>query len=194
MYVKNWRPLTLMNVDHKIYAKALAACIKPVLEYLIGKQQTGYMQGWFIGMNIRRLIDLLDYVEREKIPALLIAVDFEKCFDTIEFCAIRGTLEYYGFGPKFIEMILLLYQDFETKLSYNGNLSQAFRPSQAVHQGCAVSGYLFILTAEILANNIKNNEKIKGIKLGDDEELVLQYVDDMNLISMCQQESLEEIV
>ena len=44
MYVKNWRPLTLMNTDHKVYAKVLANRLQKVLTYLIGNQQTGYMK------------------------------------------------------------------------------------------------------------------------------------------------------
>ena len=61
-HIKNWRPITLMNTDHKIYAKALANRIKPTLESLISQHQTGYMHSRFTGMNIRKLMDILLYM------------------------------------------------------------------------------------------------------------------------------------
>ena len=123
-YITNFRPLTLMATDHKIFAKLLATRIKPVLKYLIGKQQSGYMEGRFIGINVRRLMDLLHYVENEQIEALLISVDFSKCFDTIEFDSIRGALKYFNFGEGIINMIFLLYDEFETCVLYNGHKSE----------------------------------------------------------------------
>ena len=96
--LKNWRPLTMLNIDHKIIAKAIASRMKTVLHYLIGPQQTGYMQGRFIGTDIRKLIYIIQYVENEQIDAILIAIDFQKCFDTIEVTAIEGALRYFNFG------------------------------------------------------------------------------------------------
>ena len=46
IWLKNWRPLTLMNVDHKIYAKAITNRMKSGMTYLIGEQQTDtYLEG-----------------------------------------------------------------------------------------------------------------------------------------------------
>ena len=73
-YIKNWRPLTLLNTDHKIFVKVLARCIKPILKYIISHEQTVYMEGRFIGLNLRKLVDLMLYIETNEIPALLISI------------------------------------------------------------------------------------------------------------------------
>ena len=192
----NWRGLTLMCSDHKVLAKILSTRIKPILHDLIGDHQTGYMQGKFIGLNIRKLMDLLYYVEQENMEALMISIDFYKCFDTIEFQAIEGALEYFNFGQNFIRMIMTLYNSFHTCILYSGFISEYFYPTRGVHQGCAISGYLYILVAEILAINIKSHKEIKGITLKNTElqEKISQYVDDMYLLSQYSAESLESIV
>ena len=153
------------------------------------------MEGRFIGINVRRLMDLLHYVENERIEAILISVDFSKCFDMIEFQAIDGTLKYFNFGEKFIQMVFLLYNGFQTKVLYNGYTSQYFTPEKGIHQGCAISGYLFLLTAEILTHNIKANKAIKGIPIADSDEpeTVSQFVDDMTVASLFDKESIGAI-
>ena len=44
-------------------------------------------------------------VDEENIPGLLLLVDFEKAFDSIEWCFIEKTLEFYNFGPRFKKSI-----------------------------------------------------------------------------------------
>ena len=48
-FVKNWRPITLLNSDYKIAAKAIANRLQNVLPKLIDSDQTGFFKGRFIG-------------------------------------------------------------------------------------------------------------------------------------------------
>ena len=43
LYLKNWRPISLLNVDYKITSKALALRLKKVLSAIINNKQTGYV-------------------------------------------------------------------------------------------------------------------------------------------------------
>ena len=52
-FIKNWRPITLLNTDYKIAAKSIANRIKLVLPNLINHDQTGFLKDRFIGENIR---------------------------------------------------------------------------------------------------------------------------------------------
>ena len=86
--IKNWRPLTLLNCDYKIAAKAIAGRLKIFLPNLINSDQTGFIKSRFIGENIRRLQSIIWYAKEKKLPGLRLFLDFEKAFDTIEWTFI----------------------------------------------------------------------------------------------------------
>ena len=48
-YLKNWRPITLLNVTYKIASSCIANRIKQVLPKLINEDQTGFISGRYIG-------------------------------------------------------------------------------------------------------------------------------------------------
>ena len=60
-YIKNWWPITVLNVDYKVYAKSIANRLKPLLRYIICQDQTGYVQNRVIGENIRIIDDLMHF-------------------------------------------------------------------------------------------------------------------------------------
>ncbi len=190
-YIKNWRPLTLLNCDYKIIAKLLALRLKNILMKLIHSDQTGFLKNRFIGENIRKTLDLIEYTEQEDIPALLISIDFEKCFDRVEWQAVKGALKYFNFGEKFIRWIHILYQNIESCTTNNGYSSDWFRPTRGLRQGCPLSPYLFLVTAEILGYLIRRNDNIKGIKLNDTEYKLTQYADNTNLFTIYNANSLK---
>ena len=43
--LKNWRPISLLNVDYKILAKVLAKRLQQVITKIISPDQTGYIKG-----------------------------------------------------------------------------------------------------------------------------------------------------
>ena len=83
MYLKNWRPISLLNVDYKIASKALALRLKKVLSAIINNAQTGYVEGRFIGENIRLISDILNFTADQDIEGIALFIDFEKGFDSL---------------------------------------------------------------------------------------------------------------
>lgn len=96
--LSNWRPITLLNVDYKIFTKVIAKRIELVLPKLIHSDQTGFIKGRHIGQNVRLLEDILEYTDIKKIPGIPLFIDFEKAFDTIEWPFIQNVLERFNFG------------------------------------------------------------------------------------------------
>ena len=82
--LKNWRPISLLNIDYNILSKVLARRMEIVLPKLVHSDQTGFVNGRFIGQNIKLLNDIMDYTDIEKLLGSFLFVDFEKAFDTVE--------------------------------------------------------------------------------------------------------------
>lgn len=56
----NYRPISLINADLKIYAKALALQLEKVVGKLNNLHQTGFMKGRLSLDNIRRLLHIIE--------------------------------------------------------------------------------------------------------------------------------------
>ena len=65
-YVKNWRPLTLLNCDYKIATKAIANRLKSHLHKLINNDQTGFLKGRFREENMRLIDSVINYTAVKK--------------------------------------------------------------------------------------------------------------------------------
>ena len=57
-----------------------------------------------------------------------------------------------------------------------------FNLERGVRQGCPLSGTLFVLGIKILALVIKQNPKIKGIRVGAQEIKIKQYPNDTTVL------------
>ena len=144
-YLKSWRPVSLLATDYKILAKALANRLQKVISKLINHDQVGYIKGHFIGENIRIISNILQYTSENDIPGLLVLIDFEKAFDSIEWDFLFNTLKSYNIGPIFRSWIKLLYSNITSCMINNGYLSNNFYLSRGIRQGCPISALLFIL-------------------------------------------------
>ena len=88
----------------------------------------------------------------------------------------------------------MLYNKFEFCVTNNGKNTIYYKQNKGVHQGSAVSGPLFLYVAEIFTINVRNNGRIHGITIGNNEEKISQYADDTNLRSKYETDSINEII
>lgn len=176
--LKNWRPISLLNVDYKIISKCLATRIRKVISGLIHHNQVGYVKNRNIQDNIRAIADVLEYTKRANKQGILLCIDFEKAFDSLEWGFMNAILDKLNFGPVFKKWVNILYTSISSCVTNNGHTSNYFSLQRGVRQGDPLSPYLFILAVEVLAQKIRQNERIKGIRIGGDELKVLQYADD----------------
>ena len=63
--------------------------------------QTGYVRDRYIGETVRSIMDIMDFTDKEDIPGLLLFIDFEKTFDSLNWDFLFGCLNAFNFGPDF---------------------------------------------------------------------------------------------
>jgi len=112
--IRNWRPLTLLNCDYKIAAKAIANRLKKVIPKLVNSDQTGFIKGRFIGENIRLIDNVINFAAAKNIPGLLLFLDFEKAFDSLNWSFIQRTFKHFNFGSPMINWVKTFYNNIES--------------------------------------------------------------------------------
>ena len=192
-FIKNLRPITLLNTDYKIIEKAVANKMIPALEHIIAKDQRGFMKDRKISVNIRKMLDIIHQAKVEDLEAVVLSLDFVKCFDKCSFLILHGSLEYFKFGTIVKEWTKILYRDFSVQIQNNGYFSDDIKIRKGVHQGGCCSSVYFLVIAEILAISLRKNEEIEGITLHDIKNLLSQFADDMDVFSLCLEKSIKAI-
>ena len=183
LLVKNWRPISLLNLDYKLIAKCIANRIKPVLSNIIHADQTGFLKNRYIGENLIKTIALMDFSQSHSLNSYLITIDFEKAFDFLDKQFIFQCLGSLNFGPDILNWIKILYNDVSSCVINNGAFSKFFPVNRGVRQGCPLSPYIFIIAVETLALQIRNNKLIKAIEVNGIHHIISQYADDTSLVA-----------
>ena len=185
--IKNWRPISLLNVDYKILSKVLAERLKNVLPEIIHLDQKGCVKDRQIGENIRLIEDIIHDIENTESNAVILLQDQEKAYDRVEWNWLFSSLRSFGFGDKFIGWLKSMYKNAKSSIITNGHQSAYFDITRGIRQGDSLSGLLYIIQLEPLAQKIRTDNSVEGIKLRlnnqNNHEIVIkgcQYADDCN--------------
>ena len=91
----NWRPITLLNLDYKLLTKSLGNRFKKVLPSLIEKDHNGFVPGGSIFLSAHTVRNILCYCKKENVDLILLALDYTKAFDSLDFEFIKETFQVF---------------------------------------------------------------------------------------------------
>ena len=177
-YLKNYRPISLLTVDYKIFAKTLANRLKKCLEHLIHHDQSGFLKGRNIGHNIRLIMDVIQYTELNNIPGVILLLDIQKAFDSVNHEFMIETLQRFNIGANFIKWVKTIYSDRKSYVINNGFMTRVINMERGIFQGCPISPYLFLLVIETMALAVRQNVNVKGIPIQHKEVKISLLADD----------------
>jgi hypothetical protein len=185
---KNFRPIALCNVIYKIISKVIALRLKPILPFIISKEQSGYIEGRQIMDNVILVHEVIHSLKSTRTPGMLLKLDLSKAFDKLSWHYIRVVLTAFGFSTNWTDWIMNLITSAFFSILVNGTPSQPFSPSRGIRQGNPLSPFLFVIMAEGLGRYIKasiENGSLQGLPLHGLQPAAShsQFVDDTMLMN-----------
>lgn len=157
--IANYRPITLLNSDYKIFTKALSLKLAKAAPSVIHENQAGFIPGRSITEQIRltQMIQSFSELDNDGGGAI-IALDQEKAYDKIAHDYLWTTLQKLNFPQEFIRTVKSLYDSAETAVIINGEISSKYNVTRGVRQGDPLSCLIFDLAIEPLAEMLRKSE------------------------------------
>lgn len=149
LLIENWRPVTLINNDAKLFAHIFAQRLKLCLPSIIDECQSGFMQGRLISNNIRLISDIIDYREYLNGNNFILFIDIYKALDTVIHNTLFDAIVFLKKGPN---------PKKSRRTIYSGCNSSVKLPGGTTHrlEGVPAAQFLFILVMEILTLHLFN--------------------------------------
>lgn len=112
----------------------------------------------------------------------------------IEHPSMWAILNKFGFGPRFMSMLRILYTDSSRVVVNSGYFTSPFGTCWGTAQGCPWSPFAFALCIEPVGAAIRQNKQIKGVSLNGAEKKAAQYADDLWACILAEESSLATLL
>lgn len=155
-------PIYLIGCIYKVISKVLANRLKVDIGSVIDETQNAFIAGRNILDGPLMINELVSWLKKTNRKALLFKVDFNKAFDSLNWCFLVSIMEQLGFPPRWNQWIMGCLQSSRTSVLVNGAPTKEFMVSKGVRQGDPLSPFLFVIVMEAL-----NVVMYKALQCGD---------------------------
>lgn len=173
----SYRPISVLNIDYRIFATILAKRLEFITSELTDTDQTGFVRNRQTHDNVRRALHLIN--KMKNIESIAVSLDAEKAFDSVCWNYLYLALERFGFNSQIIRCLQSLYNSPTARIKINGDLTDTLQLERGCRQGCPLSPTLFALFIEPLAQAIRESKDIRGVLINDITYKVGLYTDDI---------------
>ena len=125
------------------------------------------------------------YLDETDEEGLLVALDWEKAFDSVSWDYLHKAVDALGFGPYMKRWYHILYNPYDPQeriVHANGMNSPSFNLGSGIPQGCPLSPVTFLLISEALTRLITQDPQYEGINIGNHTFRLTQFADDTLLL------------
>lgn len=177
----NYRPIALLQTPYKIFTRIIAERLRGVLAQLVRESQHGFLPDRQLEDAVNTVQALLTkrYKTRKEPAAespILLAIDYAKAYDSLKRSFLWDTMEKFGFGKQFINLIKEIHYETTVRFEVNGTITHPFQMTVGIRQGCPLAPLLFILGIEPLTRLIEQDLNPLVITLGKTTIFQLFYL------------------
>jgi hypothetical protein len=132
----DFRPISLCNLIYKLISKVISNRIKPFLGRSLSAEQLGFLKGRRIQEAIGAAHECIHSIKQKNQKALVMKLDINKAFDSIDWDFLRLVLHAVGFGIKLTNWILACVTSANFAVIINGEATSFFKSERGLRQGC----------------------------------------------------------
>jgi len=196
--LNEFRPISLVGCVYKILSKILANRLKKVLPSVIDVNQSTFLGRSDMLDIILVGNETVEFLKKEKKSGVLVKVEFEKAYDSMDWKFLYYMLGRLGFNCKWIKWIKACMESATISVLVIESPIEEFKPKRKIRQGNPMTQFLFLIVAEGLTGLVRKAKKanlfecvkvgLRGVQVD-----LLQFADDIFffltnlLIVMCWQ-------
>ncbi|KAJ9553924.1 hypothetical protein OSB04_017969 [Centaurea solstitialis] len=180
----DFRPISLLGCYYKVIAKILYGRLSKVMDKIISGNQTAFIKGRQILDGCLIANEVVSYASKKNLKLLLLKVDFEKAFDSVNWSFLISVMKQMGFGQKWCHWIMGCLNSASVSVLVNGSPTPEFNMERGLRQGDPLSPLLFLIVGEalqIMTLEACKKGIFKGLYLASSNRNIslLQYADDV---------------
>ena len=164
--INDLRPITLTNLEYRIYTKILANRFRKVGPFLFLDYQTCSVNGRRINDSLNAINDVIYDANLRKKELYIVSIDQRKAFDSISHKYLYTLLDHLNISQFLTNSIKRIYDQSYASIVVDKYISKdKIYIRSGIKQGCASSMFLYSAGIEELAVIIHNNKNITGYKI-----------------------------
>ncbi|KAE8767428.1 hypothetical protein D1007_61195 [Hordeum vulgare] len=98
--IRQFRPITVINVLARIFAKVCATRLSPVAEWIAHHLQSAFLKGRRIHDGILALHEIVHEVASKGLKGVFLKLDFQKAYDRLDWSFLRLVMQRRGFDER----------------------------------------------------------------------------------------------
>ena len=106
--IEDYRPLTLMNTEYKLFTRIIANRLRPWLAGILQPSQHCGPPGNTVFDAVATARDAVAYVEATEILLCVLTIDFKEAFDKISHSYLYALFRQYGFSDRFQQRVRII--------------------------------------------------------------------------------------
>jgi hypothetical protein len=141
----DFRPISLLGCIYKLVAKVLATRLASVIGSLIPKTQTAFLKGRQLVEGVVVVNEVIDYAKKTGKDCLILKVDFEKAYDSVDWNFLDYMLRQFGFGQKWRNWMRACVCNGNMSVLVNGSPTEEISIKRGLKQGDPLAPFYFFL-------------------------------------------------
>ena len=179
--LENYRPISLLSTLYKLYMKIIAKRNTNKLDFYQPVEQAGFRAGYSTNDHLQVMRTLIEKCNEYKIGIVLIFIDFEKAFDSVETWSILDSLDECRVDSRYSNAIRYVYENATSCIKLHEKTDK-FKIGRGVRQGDTISPKLFTTALESVFKKL--DWSMMGINVNGQYLSHLRFADDIVLIAV----------